>query len=281
MSPENKDQGLSFEHGNRNRLPVLVAYAVMIIATTGYFIGVTAPMTSSEHLDPMPRTLIPNQSNGVSNDNTIVIPATTYHAMTTARKSPNHGWTTRLASLKQIPYDPFAKFELNQNDKLESLAQREERRAFNGAPPTIPHTIDQYTSRGCMACHGEGLRSKSIRASKMPHPFYANCTQCHIEQEATFSTATLVVENSFIGLQAPTAGSRAFATAPPVIPHSTWMREDCLSCHGRTAAPGMKSTHPWRTNCQQCHAPKAELNRVPFAATSKFLPAPVIGTTDE
>jgi len=281
MSPENKDQELSFEQGSRNRLPVLVAYAVMIVATTGYFIGVTAPMTSSEPVETATQNSVHSQAKDASPDDAIVLPATTYRGMTTARKSPNHDWTTSLASLKQTPYDPFANIVLNQNDKIASLSRREQRRAFNGAPPTVPHPIDQYTSRGCMACHGEGLRSESIRASKMPHPFYVSCTQCHVEQKAKFSTATLVVENSFDGLPAPTAGTRAFATAPPVVPHSTSMREDCLSCHGRTAEPGMESTHPWRTNCQQCHAPKAKLNHVPFAATSKFLSGPVIGESDE
>jgi len=108
MSPENKDQELSFEQGSRNRLPVLVAYAVMIVATTGYFIGVTAPMTSSEPVETATQNSVHSQAKDASPDDAIVLPATTYRGMTTARKSPNHDWTTSLASLKQTPYDPFA-----------------------------------------------------------------------------------------------------------------------------------------------------------------------------
>lgn len=118
MSPENKDQELSFEQGSRNRLPVLVAYAVMIVATTGYFIGVTAPMISSEPVQPATQNSVHSQAENAPPDDAIVLPATTYRGMTTARKSPNHDWTTSLASLKQTTYDPFANIVLNQNDKL-------------------------------------------------------------------------------------------------------------------------------------------------------------------
>jgi len=199
-----------------------------------------------------------------------VIPATSYAEMAGTRKVRS----TLLSSLVQQPYDLLAKIEVNENDKLLSLSDRETRRAFNGAPPTVPHPIDQLDSAACMACHGEGLLSKTLRASKMPHPYYSNCTQCHVEQQAKFALASAEFANSFKGAAAPTHGARAYPGAPPVIPHSTWMRNDCLSCHGRTAELGMASTHPWRGECLQCHGESSELNQTKLEAFPKFLPAP-------
>ncbi|HMO36955.1 MAG TPA: hypothetical protein PKA06_13015, partial [Gemmatales bacterium] len=41
------------------------------------------------------------------------------------------------------------------------------------------------TSWNCMACHGEGLKVQDRVATKMSHPFYTNCTQCHVELSRT------------------------------------------------------------------------------------------------
>ena len=70
--------------------------------------------------------------------------------------------------------------------------------------------------------------------------------------------------NTFVGWQRSGPGTRALAGSPPTIPHTTWLREDCESCHGLIARPGLRTTHPWLTNCVQCHAMSAELDRVPF-----------------
>ena len=63
--------------------------------------------------------------------------------------------------------------------------------------------------------------------------------------------------NTFIGLDLPGKGSRAHALAPPTTPHKTFMRENCLSCHGPTGNWRIKTKHPYRTQCLQCHAPEA------------------------
>lgn len=264
------------------RVPTMLAYLVMVVAGVGYFIGITAPMPEHNGETRSVTEFAATTSASRLNDASAagpVIPATAYAELPDAPISPNHNWKTELASFKQTPWDPFAPIELSHADKLAALEKRSRTRAFNGAPPTVPHPIDQVSSQACMACHGEGLKSATLRASKMPHPFYANCTQCHVEDHAKFASAAVAFESDFVGLPAPTAGPRAFDNAPPVIPHATWMREDCLSCHGRTAEHGMKTTHAWRTNCQQCHAPQTDLNRIPFvAAPSAFLPGPDIAT---
>lgn len=63
--------------------------------------------------------------------------------------------------------------------------------------------------------------------------------------------------NSFVGEQPVFPGARAWPGAPPTIPHTTFMRINCASCHGVAGALGMRSTHPFRDSCTQCHAPSA------------------------
>lgn len=258
------------------RHTTMIAFAVIGIATTGYFIGLKSPMTANNDRPSPAATAMHAGPHPQGPD--AVIPATDYADMPFVRKHPGEERTTQLASLRQETVDSSTKIEISETDKLASLARREARRAFNGAPPTVPHSIDQLGADACMACHGEGLRSETLRAGKMSHPFLANCTQCHVEQQAKFATASATFENSFSGASAPTRGWRAYPGAPPVIPHSTWMRDKCLSCHGRTASPGMATTHPWRANCLQCHAESSSLNQTKLDGVPQFLPP--ISTTD-
>jgi cytochrome c-type protein NapB len=34
---------------------------------------------------------------------------------------------------------------------------RASRRAFNGAPPVIPHAVENTSDAACYACHGQGM----------------------------------------------------------------------------------------------------------------------------
>ncbi len=260
--------------GLAKRYTFLIVIMLFGSATTGYFLGLTSPMTAQD--DRANPASIAIHSVRQHDNTSRVVSATAYADMPEVVRRTRRESQTRLASLKQEPYNMLANIQINPSEKLLSLAHRETRRAYNGAPPTVPHPIDQLNSAACMACHAEGLRSKSLRAGKMPHPYYSNCTQCHVEKHAEFTVASASFENTFQGTKAPTAGSRAYVGAPPVVPHSTWMRNDCLACHGRTAAPGMESTHPWRANCLQCHSESSQLNQTPLIASPQFLPAPQI-----
>jgi cytochrome c-type protein NapB len=103
-----------------------------------------------------------------------------------------------------------------------------------------------------------------------------NCTQCHVEQQAELLDPFVLARNGFIGLPAPFEGIRAFSAAPPVVPHSTLMRTECLSCHGPHGPDGMETTHPWRQNCLQCHAPSAVLDQHPSGLDMRMLPGPIV-----
>ena len=135
-----------------------------------------------------------------------------------------------------------------------ALLQRAERRAYDGAPPMIPHPMEQGGSSGdCLACHADGVKVAGKTAPIMSHQPLVSCTQCHVSNEPDLALASLPGANSFVGVASPGAGKRAWPGAPPRIPHRTWMRSDCASCHGVTGKPGLRTTHPERGACTQCH----------------------------
>jgi cytochrome c-type protein NapB len=140
-------------------------------------------------------------------------------------------------------------------------------RAYDGAPPTIPHAVDEHGAPACLACHESGLRVEARVAPVMSHQAYTSCLQCHALQNAGPPTReplapSVAIESSFVGLASPGRGERAWPGAPPQIPHRSFMRERCASCHGVWAG-GLASSHPYRQNCQQCHEPAAGADQFP------------------
>ncbi len=139
---------------------------------------------------------------------------------------------------------------------------RATRRAYNGAPPVIPH--DSF-GMACVSCHtGTGTAIPNVGfAPPSPHDetpgmsAASNCKQCHVFRQ----TEELFVENRFVGMpQDLRRGSRLFNGAPPVIPHGILMRENCAACHsGPAARAELLCSHPERTNCRQCHVSAADV----------------------
>jgi cytochrome c-type protein NapB len=190
-----------------------------------------------------------------------------YGELPGAGLKPNASWESALSSLKfDRPgvFDPVPRTEAM---KESALADRARHRAFDMAPPTIPHPIEQTSAASCLACHGSGMKVGDRVATKVSHPHYTNCTQCHVESSRPELDrfATPVAENTFQGAYRAGPGGRANPGAPPTIPHTTWMRQDCTSCHGQVARAGIRTTHPWLTSCTQCHAPSAALDQVDFS----------------
>jgi nitrate reductase (cytochrome), electron transfer subunit len=190
--------------------------------------------------------------------------AVPYAELATASLSVNGGWKNDLGSLVQHDHptrtDPVP--EQTVEAKAASLLQRSERRAYAGAPPVIPHTLAaQRSAADCLACHREGLEVQGRIASKISHPPLTNCTQCHVESTQRLLGERDMPVNTFIGSSEPLVGQRAYQHAPPTMPHRSSMREDCSSCHGPLGRPGLRTTHPERTNCVQCHASSAVLDQ--------------------
>ena len=202
--------------------------------------------------------------------------ARSYREQQLTARGHGSGWTEDLAALRAAVsrLDPVS---LEGTDKAQDLAARAARRAYDGAPPTIPHAVGQGGAPECLACHDEGLRIREATAPMMPHRELSSCTQCHVvEQSPVPGAPTLAdprgVPNSFVGLASPVAGP-SWSMAPPQIPHPTGMREACLSCHGPLGASAMRSTHPSRESCTQCHTPSAALELRPgFGEVEGFGP---------
>ncbi|MDJ0785405.1 MAG: hypothetical protein QNK05_01280 [Myxococcota bacterium] len=148
------------------------------------------------------------------------------------------------------------------------LAPRESRRAFDGAPPTIPHPVSTGSAGECLACHGQGVVLGGRRASALPHAELASCTQCHAPEQAGFTrlaaNAAAEVGNDWRGF-ASEGGSIAYDGAPPSVPHADWMRENCDACHGPGGRAPLRTSHPGRQSCLQCH---------PLAAATAGPPGP-------
>lgn len=153
-------------------------------------------------------------------------------------------------------------------DRAAAVEERAEGRAYDGAPPTIPHPVRQNSAAECLACHEDGLRIRDRLATAMPHAELASCTQCHVVESPPMPGAMLPPDatfaaNGFAGLESPGAGGRAWSIAPPMVPHKTTMRERCMSCHGPNGRDPLQTPHPERQSCSQCHAPSAGLDQAP------------------
>ncbi|MCR9211949.1 MAG: diheme cytochrome c precursor, partial [bacterium] len=203
-----------------------------------------------------------------------LIPAVSYAEIASTPMGPTKPWQATPQTLPGADYDLYTKIEPSEAEKEASSKLRASRRAFNGAPPIIPHPVENTTDAACYACHSNGVKMAGLKASVMSHQFLGNCVQCHAPMApAPFQDVDASVDTSFVGLPAPKQGKRAYKGAPPTIPHSQWMRESCNACHGGPHGwAGMESTHPWRTNCTQCHAPSATLDQMPEADIVPMLP---------
>lgn len=155
--------------------------------------------------------------------------------------------------------------------RAEALVARARNRAYDGAPPTIPHPIAQQAWPNCLTCHARGMRVATRTAPAICHTSMQSCTQCHVVSNGPVPGAPPSggppTDNTFAGLEAPAHGERAWPGAPPTIPHATLMRARCESCHGDLAL-GLRSSHPWRQSCTQCHAPSAALDQRPALAVT-------------
>lgn len=243
------------------KLTILFFSGIIAVAFVGYFVGISAGVPQPDGLrDSM--LLQPVSSDEVAT-NAKLIEAVSYAEVASTAMGPTKTWQADPKAVTQPEYDLYTKVIQTEEEKLASARIRASRRAYNGAPPVIPHPVENTNDAACYACHSNGAMMAGLKASVMSHQFLGNCTQCHAPMApAPFQDVDAAVETSFVGLPAPSAGKRAFPGAPPTIPHSQWMRENCNACHGGPYGwAGMQSTHPWRTNCTQCHAPSAELDQ--------------------
>ncbi|MEQ8331535.1 MAG: hypothetical protein RH859_13835 [Longimicrobiales bacterium] len=155
-----------------------------------------------------------------------------------------------------------------------SLAGFRALRAYPGAPPRIPHALadDEFLQATCNQCHRRGGWAPRFGAYApvSPHPEFSNCLQCHVPA----NTGELFRPTGWVAAAWPVTGRRAMEGSPPVVPHALEMRGNCVSCHaGPAAVAEIRTTHPERANCRQCHVP-ALGGPEPGAAFSRPLERP-------
>jgi cytochrome c-type protein NapB len=159
-----------------------------------------------------------------------------------------------------------------------SLATYRALRAYDGAPPRIPHglTPAEFLDGGCKVCHERGGFSVRFGAyvPVTPHPEMGACLQCHVGDAKLMAVSLPRTEPSdrcrqchapgamkwrdstlnWKGLSAPPLPPVVPGRLPPPIPHDLQRRENCLACHSSPgAAAGIRTPHAERANCRQCH----------------------------
>jgi cytochrome c-type protein NapB len=192
------------------------------------------------------------------------IPGQTYLDWRQRRDGPNAVVRSNLGDLRAALPAVSSPVVRTPENKREALETRANIRAYEGAPPTIPHPIDEQNPGSCLACHRDGLVVEGRVARAISHATYTNCTQCHVTMEPRFEKPP-APDNAFVGYRLDRKREQAWQGAPPVIPHSVWMRDRCESCHGVAGLPGLRTTHPERGQCTQCHVSRTEYSP-PWAA---------------
>ncbi len=148
----------------------------------------------------------------------------------------------------------YANMPVDKNHER-SLNTYYKNRAYHGAPPSIPHKVEERNmgDNSCLKCHENGGYATKFKAYTpvTPHPEMINCRQCHVPEK----TQSLFKGTNFPKINSPKVGvNNALVSSPPIIPHQIQMRENCLSCHAGSSAPKeIRVTHPERVNCRQCH----------------------------
>lgn len=253
----------------------LLLQVTVVVAFIGFFVGIRQLAPLDLGGQGRSADARPHGNDHTQQKSSDAVASTSYGQFDRRELGPNRTWTNSFVNLKQTDPNLMADYseepvrEIDAEAQAAYLKARMQRRAFDGAPPVVPHPVDQMTTASCLVCHENSKDiGKGVRAPMMSHPVYVNCTQCHAESASTEFEYQPPALNQFEGLVSFGPGSRAGQGAPPVIPHSTWMRENCMSCHQRQGASPIRTTHPWRANCTQCHAPSAELDQL-FTESSR------------
>ncbi len=241
------------------------------LAFTGYVAG-TRP--APERPEPVSTTGAPATSER----------APGYSELREARRGDNaRMYEGAMEALRQglDPATPTAVATVEQ--RVRAVEARRAHRAYDGAPPTIPHEVDPLGTPGCLSCHGQGMKLGERVAPRISHPPYQSCNQCHVVAVAPKPLAPYpdTPANRFVGKASAGGGARAWPGAPPTMPHSEQMRSECASCHGPTGRPGLRTSHPERQSCVQCHASSAVLDqREPPPGLRDSTPPPGMGSKE-
>jgi nitrate reductase (cytochrome), electron transfer subunit len=162
-------------------------------------------------------------------------------------------------------------------------------RAYEGAPPRIPHGVssEEFRTDQCRTCHQRGGYSRRFAAyvPLTPHAERGMCVQCHVGVDevigasgpaadpnrrcaichpASGGTPSRDAEVTWPTTVWPAAPTTIAGRDPPPIPHDLPFRENCLTCHaGPAAAVEIRTAHPERLDCRGCHLAR-DTDATPF-----------------
>lgn len=237
-----------FPEGRPRRSFWILVVVVLAAAAMGVLTGTRAPQKRDPFIDAQRDSAASGEA------------ARSYAELRLGRRGPNGAiYSDAFERLRQAgpglldPIEPQT-----EADRQAALAARADRRAYAGAPPVVPHAIDQRSPGACLSCHETGATIGGKVAPAMSHERFPVCVQCHAAAKTSVPAVdvppSVAVETTFAGSSEPGPGQVAWEGAPPTIPHSTLMRENCSSCHGPLGKHGLRTPHPVRTSCTQCHA---------------------------
>ena len=264
-SSENKNSSAS-----HSGILTIVLIVVVIVSVSGLFMGMRQNDSKSDSWQA-PWNAGPEAQ---ASEQKVFPVAPKYADIPTTKWKANKNWRNSLANLPHAKMNLVDQKQLTKAERQKILNGRSSRRAYDGAPPMIPHAINYRDVDSCTACHAPdaNVLIAGRRSPAMSHPMMSNCTQCHAPNDGLkilqhSGTVGLVVESGFIGNASVGAGTRAYKGAPPTIPHKVSMRQNCMSCHGPGMPDAITTSHPMRGNCMQCHAQDANFdNREMLAA---------------
>lgn len=243
----------------RNRSKKATTLVLVVVATasaSGYFMGLRQNLRQQDEAPEWVREVVEPEAHPAA-------PTAPSYLDLIEREWAAH---PHPGSILREGVLPSAAPALEPKDRAALAARRLEHRAFEGAPPIIPHSINEMTPAACAVCHTTPTRIGDAIAPAMSHEPYASCTQCHVAADGPrigldvppLPDGQPPFGSDFAGLDAHGAGQRNHPYAPPMIPHPIKMRENCISCHGAAGSNPLPQSHPVATtDCLQCHAADA------------------------
>lgn len=243
---------MSASRVGRSRIWLATLASVAALSFVGFFIGVRT-------------SRVPNSGNWTyeagTEENTARPARSNAKLAVWPWSADTAAWTPRVDD-RGTPVTPA-----QTGAKAAALAQRRERRMFEGAPPMVPHPIGQRSALECWVCHESGASIGDAVAPPAGHGYLTMCTQCHVPLASMLPTdekfGPTLADSAFAGLGPPEPAKRWAAESPPQMPHRTFMRERCIACHGPAGRQGLQTSHPERGHCLQCHTLDAALEGLP------------------
>jgi len=261
----------------------IVVSVVFTISVSGFFMGMRQTIRETDQ-DIEFTELHPEDTHHT------VKGAVDYRDIAQAGFGPNAQFKSQLSSLRTVPTESAHPHPLLASEQALRI-KRDSRRAYDGAPPIVPHPIAQGSAASCLQCHSQATVIGNVVAPAISHPAYTSCTQCHVSSKglgSRWNTAEfdLHTGNRFVGDHQKKTAEQAYPDAPLTIPHTIHMRQNCMSCHGELGTSPIRTSHPERQSCTQCHVPSSTVDQrnfaeSPFPFTKELLPGSTKDQTDQ